>query len=58
MCETPHPDASCLTVFSGLRAYALSRYKALGILVFLLSLGPDVVNLVCRSVAYMWPYGR
>ncbi|RPD55658.1 hypothetical protein L227DRAFT_656701 [Lentinus tigrinus ALCF2SS1-6] len=33
-------------VFSGLRAYALSRYKPLGILVFLLSLGPDVVNLV------------
>ncbi|RPD69066.1 hypothetical protein L226DRAFT_617051 [Lentinus tigrinus ALCF2SS1-7] len=28
------------------RAYALSRYKPLGILVFLLSLGPDVVNLV------------
>ncbi|KAI0696558.1 hypothetical protein C8T65DRAFT_32373 [Cerioporus squamosus] len=33
-------------VFSGLRAYALSRYKPLGILVFLLSLGPDVVNLI------------
>ncbi|TFK81921.1 hypothetical protein K466DRAFT_604094 [Polyporus arcularius HHB13444] len=36
----------CFAVFSGLRAYALSRYKSLGILVFLLSVGPDVVNLI------------
>ncbi|RDX52918.1 hypothetical protein OH76DRAFT_134940 [Lentinus brumalis] len=33
-------------VFSGLRAHALSRHTPLGILVFLLSLGPDVVNLI------------